>query len=291
MIAGDRTGYLTLFTETGSGLRNDGHIKRDSSGRQVDIKVSANSFPFINDWNEDGKKDLIVGEQDSVLSTSGIRVYLNIGTNSAPRFSTYSLIYGGSNPIRKYRCDPVVYDLDRDGLKDLIIGHNDGCVYFYENVGTNAAPRFNATNEVLRTTGGTIIDAYYGSRLSFVDWRGDGDIDLLISGYYGYVELYENATVEVGEEKLTDLQTQNLKVSPNPIRNKAVFEYSLANRTFVEMNIYSTDGRLVAKPLSRTEDAGVRQFVWDARGLPAGVYLVRFDTGNATHTARIVIVN
>jgi len=182
--------------------------------------------------------------------------------------------------------------LDRDGLKDLVIGNNDGNVYFYKNVGTNTAPRFNVERETLRTVGGTVINAYYGSRINFVDWRGDGDIDMLISGYDGYVELYENGTVEIatGEEK--GLVTNNLKVNPNPAMNRAVISYSLVNHSLVELKVYSPDGRLVATPFRRYEEAGSRRFVWNiGDDLPAGVYILELKTGDRINTARIVIMH
>ncbi|MEO0226227.1 MAG: T9SS type A sorting domain-containing protein, partial [candidate division WOR-3 bacterium] len=275
-MAGDRTGYLTLFLETGSGLAAGTHIKRDSGGVLVDIMVNYNSYPFINDWNEDGKKDLIVGEQSYVSPNTGnIRVYLNNGTNASPRFGNYSVIYAGGSQLYIYRANPTVYDLDRDGLKDLVIGNDDGCVYFYKNVGTNANPVFTAARETLRTVDGTIIDAYYGSRINFVDWRGDGDLDMLISGYDGYVQLYENATVEIETGEAKDLVTSDFRVTPNPVMDRAVISYTLVNRSPVELKIYSTDGRLITTLLNRYEDAGAHRFIWNIKNdLPAGVYLL-----------------
>lgn len=41
--------------------------------------------PAVFDWNGDGKKDLLLGEFET--GPCGVRVYLNSGTNAAPRFS------------------------------------------------------------------------------------------------------------------------------------------------------------------------------------------------------------
>jgi len=86
--------------------------------------VTQNSNPEINDWNEDGKKDLIVGEQyyNPPPDTGNIRVYLNVGTNASPEFENYFIIYSNGKPIYHYRVNPRVFDLDQDGLKDLIVG-------------------------------------------------------------------------------------------------------------------------------------------------------------------------
>lgn len=257
--------------------------------------MNYNSNPDINDWNEDGKKDLIIGEQSYVSPNTGnIRVYLNIGTNSAPVFNNYTVMTAGASQIYRYRVNPRIYDLEQDGLKDLILGNDDGRVYFYKNVGTNANPVFNSSYDTLKTRNGTIIDAYYGSRFHIADWTDDGDPDMLISGYYGYIGLYENSVTGIREEYTKKL-AKTLTITPNPVNNKAIFKYSLNRQTFVQINIYSADGRLIASPISRNKEKGDQQFTWNVcddndRGLPAGVYFIELKTGTEIITHRITVV-
>ena len=53
-----------------------------------DIVVPGCSAPSYVDWNNDGKKDLIIGEGND--SNDGkVRIYLNDGTASDPNFSAY----------------------------------------------------------------------------------------------------------------------------------------------------------------------------------------------------------
>lgn len=176
-------------------------------------------------------------------------------------------------------------------MKDLIVGNNDGNVYFYKNIGTNAAPVFGAACETLKTITNTVINAYYGSRINFVDWRGDGDIDLLISGYDGWVQLYENATLEIENEKENSLVTNGIKIAPNPARSKAVINYALRNRALVDVSVYSADGRLVARPFNLYADAGSHQLTWNVNNLPAGVYIVQLKAGDTITSSRIVIAH
>jgi hypothetical protein len=282
---------MTLFTETGTGLRNDGWIRRDSAATTVPIKASANSFPFINDWNEDGRKDLLTGSESYMPGLTGnVVVFLNIGTNNAPRFANATAILAGGTPIYYYRSNPVVYDLDRDNLKDIIVGNDNGCLYFFKNIGTNAAPVFAAARETLKLTNGTVIDAYYGSRPHFVDWRGDGDLDLLLSGYYGYIDLYENAAVGAAEGKIDVPVAQEFKLTPDIVRGKVVFSYCLTRPIDVRIDVYSADGRLVATPVHRYEQTGAHSLSWSAQVLPAGVYMVRLEAGS-TSSARMVVVH
>ena len=270
-----------------------GHIQ--ASG--VDIHVNYNSGPFIVDWNEDGKKDLMTGEQSPMSGNTGnIRLYLNEGTNEAPVFGNYSLISAGGNPIYIYRVNPVVYDLDTDGLKDLIVGNDNGQVYFYKNVGTNAMPQFNTTRDTLKTRYGGVIDANTGSRVHFVDWTGDGDLDMLISGFDGFIQLYENSTVTgVEEGEKQTILVAGPDITPNPVTESALFAYSLETPVHVRIDIYSIDGRLVATPKNQSESSGQHQFTWrtrdtQGRKLPAGIYFVRLIAGSCISIETAVIM-
>jgi len=63
---------------SGQDITQVGYIQANN----VDIDVGSLSVPVVNDWNEDGKKDLIVGSD-----TGYIYLYLNQGTNAAPVFN------------------------------------------------------------------------------------------------------------------------------------------------------------------------------------------------------------
>jgi len=66
----------------------------------VDLDVGSWSAPTVYDWNSDGKKDLLIGQ-----NTGGkgyISYYENIGTNAAP-------LYNGSTYIQScsLACNPL----------------------------------------------------------------------------------------------------------------------------------------------------------------------------------------
>lgn len=51
--------------------------------------------PDVVDWNADGKKDLLVGDYSGY-----VRVLINVGTNAAPVFSTWSYINCAGSAVR-----------------------------------------------------------------------------------------------------------------------------------------------------------------------------------------------
>lgn len=73
-----------------------GYIQ-DSSG---DIDVSMYSVPVVYDWNDDGKKDLLVGQRYDHPDEGRrgfVSFYENVECNSAPIFNNSSLIQACSN--------------------------------------------------------------------------------------------------------------------------------------------------------------------------------------------------
>jgi hypothetical protein len=64
-----------------------------ANGTQLDIGMDA--APVVVDWNEDGKKDLLLGDYDGYVS-----LYLNYGTNAEPVFFEMQRVLVGGRPIR-----------------------------------------------------------------------------------------------------------------------------------------------------------------------------------------------
>lgn len=70
-------------------------VKLEAAGKPIDVKVG-HLVPHVCDWNNDGKKDLLVGQ----FLNGAIRLYLNQGTNAAPVFGESSFLQAGGKPIR-----------------------------------------------------------------------------------------------------------------------------------------------------------------------------------------------
>ena len=283
---------ITLFLGTGSGLTKDGYIKANG---QV-IYAGQNSWPWIDDWNGDGKKDLIVGQEAEDLDAfiGGMRVYLNTGTNAEPVFGDYSLITANGQTITLTRSVPVILDLDNDGIKDLTTGAFDGNVHFYKNTGTNSAPSFGSS-EPLKLSSGAVIDDGCPPRVHFVDWEGDGDLDMLLCDYDGNVHLYENdspVSIMHGNEHLTN--NTPFVTSYYPVSGKVAFTFFLSKNTFVKADIYSSNGRLIDSPIECYKQKGKCQFTWNLRAdqgrrVLNGVYVIRIKTNTGTDTHKFVL--
>lgn len=83
--------------------------------------------PQVYDLNGDGKKDLIMGENDA-----HIYYYENTGTDDSPAFNGFEALQSGGSPIDLYTGSRLwVDDWDSDGLPDLLVSDYDGFVYVY----------------------------------------------------------------------------------------------------------------------------------------------------------------
>jgi hypothetical protein len=85
----------------------------------------------VEDWNGDGLKDIVAGEFEGYLT-----VYLNDGNLTSPHFKTgQKLTYNGNEIHWPYNTHPRIFDLNQDGIPDLVFGINWGDVGFYMNDG------------------------------------------------------------------------------------------------------------------------------------------------------------
>jgi len=86
--------HLSLSTPAAAQLDLGGEELVQASG--VDIAVPPYSVPTFAHWDTDGLPDLIVGQGSS---SGKVRVYLNVGTPSAPLFSSFFYAQSGGSDL------------------------------------------------------------------------------------------------------------------------------------------------------------------------------------------------
>eukprot|EP00913_Durusdinium_trenchii_P013359 g12540.t1 len=157
----------------------------------------------LTDWNGDGLVDILVGEE------SGHLLWMpNIGTKTRPKFTHTRMVFDHKGlPIDAgVHCAPKAFDFDGDGKEDVLVGTYRNRILFFRNLGTNQKRKLEYRGQV--TLGGKPLELpitplakgssgvfkhdYYPI-LEFVDWDGDGDLDMLAGGYItGRIYFYEN---------------------------------------------------------------------------------------------------
>ncbi|MCX5638723.1 MAG: VCBS repeat-containing protein [Planctomycetota bacterium] len=193
LLVGQADGTVKIFLNTGTDENPtfDGGtlVQWGQPGAKQNINVGGRATPTVVDWNNDGKKDLVVGALDGKIN-----IFLNGGADTAPDFftRTWAQADGSSLVVPPSRSSPVILDLDGDGKKDLLTGNYNGELLFYSNVATDIGPAFSGYVRV--DSNGVPIDlsGTPRSRPFVCDWTGDGYLDVLIGEGDGKVHLYRN---------------------------------------------------------------------------------------------------
>ncbi len=146
-----------------------------------------NVKPFFADVNNDGTLDF------GYVAHTFRGMQISYLPNTAPRGRAMQLTTDRLSqlPVPENFVNgetAFVYDIDTDGRNDLLIGKGSGNVELHRNVGTNAAPVYELTNELW---GGFEIDFDVHS-FAVADLNGDRKPELIVSGQSGSLGVYQD---------------------------------------------------------------------------------------------------
>jgi len=150
--------------------------------------VGLYAYPWFADMDADGDTDLLVGRDGY-----GFRFYQNVGS-AASWVWTQSNTPFSSVGNETYWNSPCLVDLTGDGRLDLVHGTASGPLKYYRNTGSQASP---AWSEVTSLFGG-VLDVGGASNPVFIDFDGDGDLDLLSGSQMGDIKFFVNTGTAAG---------------------------------------------------------------------------------------------
>ncbi|MFZ5516243.1 MAG: FG-GAP-like repeat-containing protein [Candidatus Zhuqueibacterota bacterium] len=167
--------------------------------------------PEFVDLDGDGDEEFVAGAWDG-----RIYCYVNIGDRSAPVWEYRPLLFLGID-IGNFSI-PEFADLDADGDMDLTVGEENGRLACFWNRGTVQAPQFDIIETDTSIYGN--IDIGSNSTPAFMDIDDDGDLDLIVGEYEGYLNLFENvgdASYPIWEVNTEFFQEINFDIDWFPI--------------------------------------------------------------------------
>lgn len=184
ILHSEHTGQIALFINSGkAGQPAFTFITDDFAGvSQLDILGAVPSFADL-DGDED--QDMLLGNHEGQLF-----YFENIAQAGQPmemtlRENQYQGIDVG------YFSAPALFDLDDDGLPDLVIGEKGGNLNFYKNIGSSSNPVFDLVTDSLGkvnvTDPNVSLDGY---SVPFLLLDGKGHMQLLVGSEQGKIYYY-----------------------------------------------------------------------------------------------------
>ncbi|HAW49346.1 TPA: hypothetical protein DCX16_00105, partial [bacterium] len=170
--------------------RKEGVFVADISGyflENKDIDVGASSAPFFSDFDEDGARDLLVGD-----SFGRILFFKNLGCDDNPYFNRVgeNIIVDSITLDVGENAVPYFIDWDGDGIKDFIVGDNLGYIWFFKGNPEIATKTFQAGKKV--KAGNRDIDVGFRAVPFVCDFDGNGGYDLIVGEAGGTIDIFLN---------------------------------------------------------------------------------------------------
>jgi len=231
LICGNTAGYIGFIENLDGGnpprwaapkyLQAEGKVIRIQAGGNGSIQGPAEAkwgYTTVNvaDWDEDGLADIVI---NSIWGK--VLWYRNIGTRREPKLAAAKPIevdWPGKTPkpawfwwepagkslVTQWRTTPVVIDLNKDGLTDLVMLDQEGYLAFFERTNQNGKLTLMPGKRIFKDKNGELLRLNKRSaggsgrrKLCLVDWDLDGKIDLLANSRS--IDFYRNISTKQGE--------------------------------------------------------------------------------------------
>ena len=162
-------------------------------------------YPTFGDFNGDGLTDMLCG-----TANSGLKLLLNQGdgTFSAPLpyLEDFTLQYA----------TPQLFDLDKDGKKDLLVGNRKGTISYYKNISSNQTPDFQFITDNLGDVDVRDHDiSYFGYSVPFFFKDKNDETKLFCGNEQGKIFYFKNidnnldGTFELVEDEMFEIIENN----------------------------------------------------------------------------------
>lgn len=202
---------IAWYKNTGTLLNPEFSLITDDFAGLSSLKLTG-IYPAFGDVDGDGDFDLVTGNSDGRLiyleNTAGAG---NFPVFAPPRMNYQDIDVGDFST-------PQLFDLDRDGRPDLIIGERDGNLNYYHNDGPANNPDFTFKTDSLGKVNVTDYNlSYYGFSTPCLFHDNTGKTNLITGSEQGVIYYYINIDNDL-EGKFTQSDSLYELVNNSPFR-------------------------------------------------------------------------
>ncbi|MEO6039755.1 MAG: T9SS type A sorting domain-containing protein [Saprospiraceae bacterium] len=275
LVVGSNLGSIYYYENT-AGAGNPMNLVRDQNTMWLFLDVGQASAPAVLDLDNDGLKDLIVGERQGNLN-----FFRNIGSPTQPIFAptitesklgniTTSPFPGGIG-----FSTPTIQNTNDGPL--LLVGGNDGMLLAYQNL----TPTANPYSLVSDNWGH--LDVGNRSHAAFADLDDDGYMDLIVGNYRGGLELFKTVLADCVPTATTQAPTERpVIISPNPAHNWV--QVTVPGSSPVKWRAFNAVGQLAA-----TGSSQGGQFTIPTGNWLSGMYFLETVTDDRRNVAKLIV--
>lgn len=189
----DYAGRMAVFFNVGEADNPVFDIVTDNFGHINEMNILG-PYPAFGDIDSDDDADMIVGRDDGTLM-----FYRNCSCLGNPEDFDLELVNYQGIDVGDFST-PFIFDIDEDGLLDLIIGERNGNLNYYKNTGDKYEPVFTFVTDSLGKVDVTDYNlSWDGYSTPYMFRAADGKMRLISGSEQGVIYCYTDI-----EGSLTD---------------------------------------------------------------------------------------
>ncbi len=279
LVLGNDSGYVAVYRNMASSNSAPANFTFQTDSL-AGIDVGNFSFPLIYDYNQDGKTDLIIGNEIGYIN-----LYQDSSATSSKDLKLVDNQLGGIKVGSSFTflgyAAPFIGYIDSTLETALMIGNADGVIEIYDSIDQNY-------NNIPRTDSFyTSIQTAYRAVPTVGDLDNNGSLDLIIGNQNGGLQLFTMAPNNSGSIGLNQISKGNLNIElyPNPTRDELFLTIdALGSDRKLNIDIIDLTGRSIEQGTYKND----KTISLSTSHLNAGIYFIKIESNDQVGVKKFI---